>query len=88
MLLKISENPDLSIQKDSITMGKKIINKCKNGHFFINNKYCPICKEPKKEQIDYNVGDCVDCGMLCPGYAYGCNQPNPIPSEEDKNNPS
>ena len=65
-------------------MKKIFISKCKNGHYFFGKSYCPFCKEPEKEQVEYHEGDCIDCGMLCSGYAYACTQPNPINLEKDK----
>jgi hypothetical protein len=54
------------------------IYKCKNGHHFINDEICPYCNEPFEKKIEYQRGDCIFCGQLCPNYAYGCNHPNPI----------
>lgn len=54
-----------------------MIRRCSGGHFFIG-KSCPFCKRAAIANIPYQAGDCIDCGALCPGYAYGCTQPNPL----------
>lgn len=58
----------------------KKIKKCKNNHYFLE-KICPYCGETHIEIIEYQVGDCISCGKLCPRYAYGCNTVDPIAEE-------
>lgn len=53
------------------------ISKCPNGHYFITAK-CHICGSKAVEFYERRQGDCVDCGALCPGYAYACTSPMPI----------
>lgn len=59
-------------------MAKTYIYRCKNGHHFINSEDCPYCKEKFIAKIEYQLGDCIFCGQLCPSYAIGCTNPNPI----------
>ncbi len=58
-------------------MKKEMINKCKNGHFYIGD-HCPHCGESKVEELEIRDGDCIFCGQLCPDGAYGCQTPDPI----------
>ena len=58
----------------------KSILKCKNGHYFLNVSICPYCGEQYRETVNYREGDCIKCGQLCPGYAYGCISPKAIDS--------
>lgn len=62
------------------------ISKCKNGHYFINKEKCALCGEGTMESVPYRDGDCIDCGQLCPGHAYGCNEPLPLRPEDFKIN--
>jgi hypothetical protein len=57
---------------------KKIIHKCENGHYFINNEKCPLCGGIIESNIDYLQGDCIACGQLCSENTYCCNSPRPI----------
>ena len=52
---------------------------CKEGHFFIES-VCPWCGQAPSKEEEYREGDCVACGFLCPGSAYGCDGPRPIGS--------
>jgi hypothetical protein len=56
------------------------IKECDNGHFFVGAiRECPVCGiSVIARTIPYMAGDCVACGVLCPGYAYGCTSPSPI----------
>jgi hypothetical protein len=64
-------------------VGQNIIARCAKGHFFVRNrKDCPLCQSPIQETFEYRQGDCVACGLLCPGYALGCSSPSPIDAEE------
>lgn len=55
-----------------------IIKECENHHHFINQDYCPICNGSPQNTIKYREGDCINCGQLCPIYAYACTDPKPI----------
>ena len=61
---------------------KILIFACKNDHYFIKTDKCPFCGEKRIKTYDYREGDCIDCGQLCPGYAYGCTEPNPLDKED------
>jgi len=56
----------------------RYILKCKNGHFFLDASICTYCGEQHQDAVEYREGDCIKCGLLCPGYAYGCASPKPI----------
>ena len=58
------------------------IYECKNGHHFINSMTCCVCGEPIAKRLPYQEGDCISCKELCPGYAYGCNEPLPLKLED------
>ena len=69
-------------------MDSDVIYICPNNHYFLANKLstlqCPFCGELSVSTIEYQDGDCVECGQLCPAYAYGCNSPNPIKTHRNK----
>lgn len=59
---------------------------CKNDHYFfaIGSK-CPYCKSPIEKKIPFREGDCIYCGpdhVMCPGHAYGCNNPTPLSKDD------
>ncbi len=61
----------------------KKIHVCPNNHYFYALKKeritkCPFCNEESVKIVEYRVGDCIACGHLCPEYAYGCTDPNPL----------
>ncbi len=59
--------------------GKKIIGQCIKGHFFIRlGDTCPLCNSKTLKTLPYCEGDCIACGLLYPGNAYGCCSPDPI----------
>jgi hypothetical protein len=63
--------------------GYEAIAKGPDGHFFLRyTEYCPYCGQKEVETYPYREGDCVSCGCLCPGFAYGCTSPDPITSEQ------
>lgn len=55
-----------------------IIFVCSNGHHSLDNNLCPFCGKKPIKTVEYRDGDCIDCGNLCPSYAYGCNTPYPL----------
>jgi len=55
---------------------------CENKHYFVNSEKCPICGLDSTSSVEYREGDCIDCGQLCPGYAYGCTSPSPLVLED------
>ncbi|MFA4973009.1 MAG: hypothetical protein WC683_10365 [bacterium] len=57
------------------------IGRCELGHWFIG-AVCSICLSPAVGVVESRPGDCIDCGCLCPEYAYGCTQPHPIVDDE------
>lgn len=56
----------------------RFILRCKNGHHFLQGSICPYCGEQYQDTVECREGDCIKCGLLCPGYAYGCTSPKPI----------
>lgn len=58
------------------------INKCCNNHFWVKKQKCPFCGEEAIEKVEYQKGDCVACGSLCPERAYCCTNPAPIHENE------
>ena len=59
-------------------MDKAIIYMCSQNHHWLGNNVCPFCGEKSIKTFNYQQGDCIKCGNLCPGYAYGCTSPEPI----------
>jgi hypothetical protein len=48
-------------------------NICINGHYFDSNELlCPHCSYPINKKIDLLEKSCIECGQLCPPFAYGC----------------
>lgn len=58
-----------------------LIRKCANQHYFLKT-VCPHCGGPPMDTIERRDGDCIDCGQLCPGYAYGCTSPFPLEASD------
>lgn len=52
--------------------------RCPNGHYFVETSQCPHCGAEACDAFELREGDCVYCGELCPGYAYGCTLPTPL----------
>jgi hypothetical protein len=59
-------------------MEEMIIYICSNGHHFLSNSECPFCSAEPVREVEYREGDCIQCGQLCPVYAYGCSNPAPL----------
>ena len=57
------------------------LGRCENGHHFLGPQ-CPFCSGGVQVSLEYRDGDCIDCGVLCPGYAYGCASPHPLEREQ------
>ena len=62
-------------------MDKKVILVCQKNHHWIDDTICPFCGLEPIEELPFQSGDCIKCGSLCPGYAYGCTSPEPIQNE-------
>lgn len=54
---------------------------CPNDHHSLDKDHCPFCGLEAVKEMEYRDGDCIDCGNLCPGYAYACNTPYPLQVE-------
>lgn len=65
-------------------MGEEKIFKCRNAHYFIEEK-CPICGDDATEEFEMNEGDCVACGQLCLESGYACATPKPLFSKRYEN---
>lgn len=59
-------------------MDKIIIYSCSDNHHWTGEDFCPFCGKPSIKTFDFQDGDCIKCGNLCPGYAYGCTSPEPL----------
>lgn len=52
---------------------------CKNEHYYESfNDKCPWCGKESVGSVEYQEGDCIACGGLCPENAYCCPSPQPL----------
>lgn len=56
---------------------------CISGHYYSEDGMCPHCGKVAVRNVEYRNGDCCFCGVLCPGHAYGCDDPQPIVESKD-----
>jgi len=77
VVFKVSKKKEIITKKRSIEVGDKMIRKCEEGHYFLEEK-CPYCGKEVKECYEERDGDCIACGQLCPDGGYMCSEPYPI----------
>jgi len=82
--LRVHHGGNLSMAEGESIMSEKqitlnVIARCVNGHHWVRSREdCPFCGSSVLETFEHREGDCVSCGVLCPGFALGCDSPSQI----------